>query len=69
MADVVYGEPDNMALGWVSLRTNETYISAQIALPLEIMMYMSQAQRVTIWDKDYFRVTLILMEMDIVISS
>ena len=28
VADVVYEEPDNMALGWVSLETNETYFGS-----------------------------------------
>ena len=44
VADVVYGEPDNMALGWVSLETNETYFGSDSVTTGDYDVYVASTQ-------------------------
>ena len=44
VADVVYGEPDNMALGWVSLETNETYFGSDSVTTGDYDVYVASTE-------------------------
>ena len=44
VADVVYGEPDNMALGWVSLETNETYFGSDSVTTGDYDVYIASTK-------------------------
>ena len=44
VADVVYGEPDNMALGWVSLETNETYFGSDSVTTGDYDVYIASTE-------------------------
>jgi len=44
VADVVYEEPDNMALGWVSLETNETYFGSDSVTTGDYDVYVASTE-------------------------
>ena len=44
VADVVYAEPDNMALGWVSLETNETYFGSDSVTTGDYDVYVASTE-------------------------
>ena len=44
VADVVYEQPDNMALGWVSLETNETYFGSDSVTTGDYDVYVASTE-------------------------
>ena len=44
VADVVYEQPDNMALGWVSLETNETYFGSDSVTTGDFDVYVASTE-------------------------
>ena len=44
VADVVYEQPDNMALGWVSLETNETYFGSDSVTTGDYDVYIASTE-------------------------
>lgn len=44
VADVVYEQPDNMALGWVSLETNETYFGSDSVTTGDYDVYIASTK-------------------------
>ena len=44
VADVVYEQPDNMALGWVSLETNETYFGSDNVTTGDYDVYVASTE-------------------------